>query len=229
MKKIIALSALSLAFASSAFAGSSYVTGNVQFHSENKNPNATSTLEAGHTFDTGTTLLTEFDGISLGSYEGDFNEGAGATPYITLGIEQSYAINDNLWVAAGYHHLMNNGETVQSRPLVKIGYNFDNGIAISNRTRFHTNIKDSDNEQLRFDNRIGYALEEAPVALAYNNVYVSNDIGENTMDHEFRATWTRSGVQPYFELRSQGHGAKNDDGSDAKENTAFVFGASYGF
>ncbi|MGC9458386.1 oligogalacturonate-specific porin KdgM family protein [Vibrio genomosp. F10] len=231
MKKIIALSALSLAFASSAFAGSSYVTGNVQFHSENKNPNATSTLEAGHTFDNsigGLTLLTEFDGISLGSYEGEFNEGVGATPYITLGAEQSYAFNDNLWIAVGYHHLLNNGETVQNRPLVKIGYNFDNGIAISNRTRYH-NIKDSDNDQLRFDNRIGYTLEDAPVVLAYNNVFVSVDNSDNTMDHEFRATWTRSGVQPYFELRSQGHGAKNPDGSDKKENTAFVFGASYGF
>ena len=78
MKKLFTLSALSLAFASTAFAGSSYVTGNVQFHSENKNPNATSTLEAGHTFDTGTTLLTEFDGISLGSYEGEFKEAQGS-------------------------------------------------------------------------------------------------------------------------------------------------------
>ncbi|MEZ8102987.1 oligogalacturonate-specific porin KdgM family protein [Vibrio bivalvicida] len=228
MKKLLTLSALSLAFASTAYAGSSYVTGNVQFHSENKNPNATSTLEAGHTFDTGTTLLTEFDGISIGSYEGEFNEGKGTTPYITLGIEQSYSINDNLWVAAGYHHLLNNGETVQNRPLVKVGYNFDNGLALSNRTRYH-NVKNSDNDQLRFDNRIGYAVGDMPLTLAYNNVYVRSDEAENTMDHEFRATWTREGVQPYFELRSQGHGAKNLDGSDKKENTAFVFGASYGF
>ncbi|MDC5850861.1 porin [Vibrio europaeus] len=227
MKKLLALSAITLAFASTAYAGSSYVTGNVQFHSENKNPNATSTLEAGHTFDTGTTLLTEFDGISLGSYEDNY-QGDKATPYITLGIEQSYSINDNLWVAAGYHHLLNDGKTVQHRPLVKIGYNFDNGIAISNRTRYH-DMKEGDNDQLRFDNRIGYAIADMPLALAYNNVYVRNDNTENTMDHEFRATWTREGVQPYFELRSQGHGAKNPDGSDKKENTAFVFGASYGF
>jgi len=228
MKKLLTLSVLSLAFASTAYAGSSYVTGNVQFHSENKNPNATSTLEAGHTFDTGTTLLTEFDGISLGSYEGEFKEAQGTTPYITLGIEQSYSINDNLWVAVGYHHLLNNGETVQNRPLVKIGYNFDNGLAISNRTRYH-NIKNSDDDQLRFDNRIGYSLADMPLTLAYNNVYVKKDESANTMDHEFRATWTREGVQPYFELRSQGHGAKKADGSDAKTNTAFVFGASYGF
>ncbi|NVD07227.1 porin [Vibrio sp. JPW-9-11-11] len=225
MKKLFTLSALSLAFASTAFAGSSYVTGNVQFHSENKNPDVTSTLEAGHTFETGTTLLTEFDGISLGSYEDATSK---ATPYVTLGIEQSYSINDNLWVAAGYHHLLNDGETVQYRPLVKIGYNFDNGLAISNRTRYH-DMKEGSNDQVRFDNRIGYTVADMPLVLGYNNVYVRSDESENTMDHEFRATWTREGVQPYFELRSQGHGAKNADGSDKKENTAFVFGASYGF
>lgn len=223
MKKVFALTALAAVFSTSAFAGSSYVTGNVQFHSENKAPNATSTLEAGHTFDTGTTILTEFDGISLGSYEGEFKEGVGATPWITLGVEQSYSFNDNLWVAVGYHHLLNNGETVQNRPLAKIGYNFDNGIAISNRTRYH-NIKEGDNNQWRFDNRIGYAVN-ADVAVAYNNVYVSNTESgvKSTMDHEMRATWTREGVQPYFELRSQGHGGENN------VNNAFVFGASYGF
>jgi len=220
MKKVFALTALAAVFSTGAFAGSSYVTGNVQFHSENKAPNATSTLEAGHTFDTGTTILTEFDGISIGSYPGDFEEGKGTTPWITLGVEQSYSFNDNLWVAVGYHHLLNNGQTVQNRPLVKIGYNFDNGIAISNRTRYH-NKKDADNE-LRFDNRIGYVVN-ADVALAYNNVYVNKDNADNTMDHEMRATWTREGVQPYFELRSQGHGGKGD------VNNAFVFGASYGF
>ncbi|USD64628.1 oligogalacturonate-specific porin KdgM family protein [Vibrio sp. SCSIO 43136] len=225
MKKVFALTALAAVCSSSAFAGSSYVTGNVQFHSENKNPNVTSTLEAGHTFSTGTTLLTEFDGISLGSYEDPTVKSTeGVTPHITLGVEQSYAFNDNLWVAAGYHHLMNNGETVQHRPLVKIGYNFDNGIAISNRTRYH-DIKEGDNNQWRFDNRIGYALPDADVALAYNNVYVINTEAnsKDTMDHELRATWTREGVQPYFELRSQGHGGDNN------VNTAFVFGASYGF
>ncbi|SON49376.1 porin [Vibrio tapetis] len=235
MKKVFALTALAAVFSTSAFAGSSYVTGNVQFHSENKSPNATSTLEAGHTFDTGTTILTEFDGISLGSYPGDFNEGNGKTPYITLGVEQSYAINDNLWVAAGYHHLLNNGETVQYRPLVKIGYNFDNGLSISNRTRAHMFVeKDSHTQKsdtdYRLDNKIAYAFADQEIAVAYNNVYIfagdKNSNAEdkkNTMDHELRATWTREGVQPYFELRSQGHGGDN------KVNNAFVFGASYGF
>ncbi|AXY01664.1 porin [Vibrio alfacsensis] len=220
MKNVFALSALSLVFASSAFAGSSYVTGNVQFHSDLQ-PNATSTLEAGHTFDTGTTILTEFDGISLGKYDDKSiqDKGLGNSPYITLGIEQSYSFNDNLWVAVGYHHLLNNGETVQYRPLVKIGYNFDNGIAISNRTRYH-DVKDG-NDQLRFDNRIGYAVNEE-LALSYNNVYVRTDNADNSMDHELRATWTRSGVQPYFEYRNQGNGTDFT-------NNAFVFGASYGF
>ncbi|CAH7364364.1 Oligogalacturonate-specific porin protein (KdgM) [Vibrio chagasii] len=218
MKKIIALSALSLAFASSAFAGSSYVTGNIQFHSDFQ-PNATSTLEAGHTFDSGTTLLTEFDGISLGKYDNDAiqDSGLGNSPYITLGVEQMYNINDNLWVAAGYHHLLNNGETVQYRPLVKIGYNFDNGISISNRTRYHAMEDSKADDQTRFDNRIGYAVN-AELALSYNNVYVISD-ADNTMDHELRATWTRQGVQPYFEYRNQADNANN----------AFVFGASYGF
>ncbi len=232
MKKIISLSTIAMMCSFSAFAGSSYVTGNLQFHSENENPNATSTLEAGHTFSTGTTLLTEFDGISIGKYENDKIQRA--TPYITLGVEQSYAVNDNFWLAAGYHHLLNDGKTVQHRPLVKIGYNFDNGFAISNRTRYH-DIKNSDKSQWRFDNRLAYTVADMPLALSYNNVFVVNKDKDksartdNTMDHEFRATWTREGVQPYFELRSQGHGAKDNQGRSIKENTAFVFGASYSF
>ncbi len=221
MKKILTLSILPIVFASSAFAGSSYVTGNVQFHTDAQ-PNATSTLEAGHTFDTGTTILTEFDGISLGKYDDDTIQDAreGYSPYITLGIEQSYAFNDHLWVAIGYHHLINNGETVQERPLVKIGYNFDNGISISNRTRYHF-VKDGE-DQIRFDNRISYSATEQ-LALSYNNVYVRNDgDADNSMDHELHATWTRLGVQPYFEYRNQGNGTDNT-------NNAFVFGASYVF
>ncbi|PKF80906.1 porin [Vibrio sp. vnigr-6D03] len=215
MKKVFTLSALAAVMSTSAFADSSYVTGNAQFHSDDiHGSKATSTLEAGHTFDSGTTLLVEYDGIPVGKLTGD----AAPTPYITLGAEQMFSINDNLWVAAGYHHLLNNGETVQYRPLVKIGYNFDNGLSLSNRTRYHS-VKDGDN-QTRFDNRIGYTLNE-DVALSYNNVYVVNSAegSDNSMDHELRATWTRKGVQPYFEFRNQGDNANN----------AFVFGASYGF
>lgn len=232
MKKLLTLSAITLAFASTAYAGSSYVTGNVQFHTE-ANPDVTSTLEAGHTFDTGTTLLVEFDGIGLGEYKVNDESVRSTAPAVgvTLGAEQAYSINDNLWVAAGYHHLMRNGEAWQYRPLVKIGYNFDNGLYISNRTRFHFNAEDGETKNdlvtTRFDNAIGYQLTDHDINLKYNNVYQSNDNANNTMDHELRATWTRQGVQPYFELRSQGHG--KDEAKDGKVNTAFVFGASYGF
>ncbi|WP_428772202.1 oligogalacturonate-specific porin KdgM family protein [Vibrio sp.] len=234
MKKVIALSAVSLAFASSAMASSSYVTGNIQFHNET-NPKATSTLEAGHTFDSGTTLLTEFDGIGLGEYtqNGEAVRGETSAVGVTLGVEQAFSINDNLWVAAGYHHLMRNGKAWQYRPLVKVGYNFDNGLYISNRTRLHYDAEDgatkNDLVTTRFDNAIGYQFVDQPLNLKYNNVYQRNDNRANTMDHELRATWTREGVQPYFELRSQGHGAKLANGDDAKVNTALVFGASYGF
>ncbi|MGI2030022.1 hypothetical protein [Endozoicomonas acroporae] len=71
MKRTILAVALSTASALS-FAGDSYITGNVQHHS---NPDfsgsrATSTIEVGHTFATtergGLTVLAEIDGIKLG-------------------------------------------------------------------------------------------------------------------------------------------------------------------
>ena len=219
MKKLIALTALAALSTSGAFAGSSYVTGNVQLHNESANE-ITSTLEAGHTFDTGTTLLVEFDGINLGEYR---DASGKADPAITLGAEHALNINQNLWVAAGYHHLLQNGEAIQYRPLIKVGYNFDNGVYVSNRTRFHFDAESKDLATTRFDNAIGYNLTEVPLGVKYNNVFQANDGKANTMDHELRATWTRTGVQPYFELRSQGHGG------DSKVNTALVFGASYGF
>ncbi|MEZ9038468.1 porin [Vibrio cyclitrophicus] len=230
MKKIIALSALSLAFASSAFAGSSYVTGNIQIHDDGRihGSDMTSTLEAGHTFDNslgGFTVYSEFDGIQLGKLESE-NGGAGnTTPGITVGGEQSFNITDNLWVAAGYQHLFSAGESIQFRPLVKIGYNFDNGVSISNRTRAHIDDTSADADtDYRMDNRIAYTVN-ADLALSYNNVYM---IDAEAMDHELRATWTRQGVQPYFEFRSQANGVDFANG-DSKQNNAFVFGASYGF
>ncbi|WP_447471551.1 oligogalacturonate-specific porin KdgM family protein [Vibrio harveyi] len=230
MKNVLALSALSLVFASSAFAGSSYVTGNIQFHDDGRihGSDMTSTLEAGHTFDNqfgGLTVYSEFDGIQLGKLETE-NGGAGnTTPAITVGGEQSFNITDHLWVAAGYQHLFSAGESIQYRPLVKIGYNFDNGISLSNRTRAHIDATSADAKtDYRMDNRIGYVMNE-DVTLSYNNVYM---IEAETMDHELRATWTRKGVQPYFEFRSQAHGAENAAG-DSLVNNAFVFGASYGF
>ncbi|WP_394252571.1 oligogalacturonate-specific porin KdgM family protein [Vibrio profundi] len=231
MKKIIALSALSLAFASSAFAGSSYVTGNLQLHSDSDKmhgSDVTSTLEAGHTFDNslgGFTVYTEFDGIQLGNIAEVDGVSKQDSVYTTVGGEQSFSINDNLWVAAGYQHVIYQGDTLQYRPLVKIGYNFDNGLQLSNRTRAHMHEESGNDTDFRFDTRIAYALND-DVALSYNNVYVmagdtdsSGASKDSSMDHELRATWTRQGVQPYFEFRNQGDNTNN----------AFVFGASYGF
>ncbi|GAL12675.1 hypothetical protein JCM19233_3667 [Vibrio astriarenae] len=221
MKKVIAVSALSLAFASSAFA-SSYVTGNLQFHTDGLHgSDITSTLEAGHTFTNqlgGLTVYTEFDGIQLGKLEVEStatDRGSMDNVYWTIGGEQAFSINDNLWVAAGYQHLLYQGETLQYRPLVKIGYNFDNGISISNRTRAHIAEESGVDTDYRMDNRIGYVVNQ-DLSLSYNNVYM---IEAELMDHELRATWTRNGVQPYFEYRNQADNANN----------AFVFGASYGF
>ena len=218
--------------------GTSYVTGNVQLHDRNdfNGSDVTSTLEAGHTFTTGTTILVEFDGIQLGetsdASKGQFSSSA----YTTLGIEQAFSINENLWVAAGYHHLLHDGEVAQYRPLVKIGYNFDNGISISNRTRMQIQANDSyndagsdvTNDQVRFDNNIAYQFQDMPVNVKYNNVFYVNDgvDNDNSMEHEFRATWTRAGVQPYAEYRNQESSAKTNPGHN---NNVLVVGASYAF
>jgi len=225
-------------------AGTTYVTGNVQLHdrADFNGSDVTSTIEAGHTFTTGTTILMEIDGIQLGST--DYAEvkptnptgDSSASAYTTLGVEQSFSINENLWVAAGYHHLLHGGEAVQYRPLVKIGYNFDNGISISNRTRMQIQANDAindagddaTNDQVRFDNNIAYQFQDMPVNVKYNNVYYVNDgiDNDNSMEHEFRATWTRSGVQPYLEYRNQESSAKTDPGHN---NNVLVVGASYAF
>ncbi len=220
-------------------ADSTYVTGNVQAHDSNLHGSGmTSTLEAGHTFDNsfgGLTLLTEFDGIQIGSLKAQevtHSDGSksmekfNSPAYVTLGAEQSFSVNENLWMAVGYHHLMANGKEVQYRPLVKIGYNFDNGISISNRTRAQIDAadKNANDMDVRFDNRIAYTLTDAPVTLSYNNVYLlagdahNGDSRDSSMDHELRATWNKSeGVQPYVEYRNQ----------DDNYNNAFVIGASY--
>jgi hypothetical protein len=200
--------------------GSSYITGNAQYHSTDMHgSDMTSTLEAGHTFTSGTTLLVEFDGIQIGDLKADEN----SPTYVTLGAEQEFSITDNFWVAAGYHHLIANGETEQYRPLIKIGYNFDNGISISNRTRWQLDATDEvgADDDTRMDNAIAYTFQDQPISVKYNNVYM---LDSEAMDHEFRATWTRTGIQPYAEYRSQGNNV-----DDAKSNNAFVIGASYAF
>lgn len=230
MKKL-ALTLLCASIAAPALAaGSSYVTGNVQLHDRTdfNGSDVTSTLEAGHTFTTGTTLLVEFDGIQLGETS---NAAAGqwAGPaFTTLGIEQSFNVNDKLWVAAGYHQVMYDGDVWQYRPLVKIGYNFDNGVSISNRTRLQID-GEAGKDQTRFDNNIAYQFKNMPVNVKYNNVFYINDNDDNTLDnsmeHEIRATWTRAGVQPYVEYRNQEDASK----TGGHNNNVFVVGASYGF
>lgn len=213
---------------------SSYITGNVQLHDRKdfNGSDVTSTIEAGHTFETGTTLFVEFDGIQLGkTSEENGDDYYSNSAYTTLGIEQAYDINDNLWVAAGYQHMLHDGDTIQYRPLVKIGYNFDNGVSLSNRVRYH--IADGadgvDNDDaLRFDNRISYQLPNHPIEVAYNNIYVKNDADnlDNAWEHEIRATWTREGVQPYIEYRNQDDAAEYNSGHN---NNVLVLGASYAF
>ncbi|QFI36848.1 porin [Moritella marina ATCC 15381] len=237
MKKL-ALTLLCATIAAPALAGgSSYVTGNVQLHDRNdfNGSDKTSTIEAGHTFETGTTVLVEIDGIQVGETS-DATKGQFAnSAYTTLGVEQSYSVNDKLWVAAGYHHLLHDGEVVQYRPLVKIGYNFDNGLSISNRTRMQIQANDAidagvdvTNDQVRLDNNIAYQFKDMPVNVKYNNVYYVNDgvNNDNSMEHELRATWTRAGVQPYVEYRNQESSAKSNPGHN---NNVLVVGASYGF
>lgn len=204
--------------------GSSYVTGNLQFHSGYlQGARQTSTLEAGHTFEGGLTLLTEFDMIPVGKVDPSLDNNS---PYITLGIEQAFQITKRFRAGIGYHHLIHNGEFLQYRPLFKLGYHFDNGIDISNRTRFHLANTNSDhhhsskNNEARLDTAIAYTFDETPLQLRYNNVLYTKDLN---YDHEFRATWMKdSKIQPYIEYRSQ----YNNNKTDSAINHVFVVGAT---
>ena len=82
-----------LIFLTSTLADFTYVTGNMQLHDDVLfGSSATSTLEAGHTFDNdygALTVLTELDAIQICEIKTS-DEGASLSisPYITLGIEQ---------------------------------------------------------------------------------------------------------------------------------------------
>ncbi len=242
MKKLtlVAIACTSILATPFAFAGSSYVTGNVQVHdrADFNGSDVTSTLEAGHTFDTNTTLLVEFDGLQLGRTDyGKItpehpSDNSSASSFTTIGLEQAFNLTDHLWVAVGYHHLLHDGAVFQYRPLVKIGYNFDNGLSLSNRTRMqiqaHNAAVGDTNDQLRLDDKIAYQFQDTPLALSYNNVfYVNEGSGkDNSMEHELRATWTRTaGVQPYIEYRNQ----EDSSSTPGHNNNVLVMGASYGF
>lgn len=226
MKKTMLVGAILLT-SNTAFAAS-YVTGNIQFHSNKTvTSNQTSKVEAGHVFNNvigNMTVFVEYSAIPIGGYSSD--EGKANDPYVTLGIEQSHSFSDKFWVALGYHHLLQAGEVIQLRPLFKLGYKFDNGFALENRTRFHIDDTDADKGliEVRYDNKIAYSFKDFPLRVHYNNVFYDKRSGDDSMDHEVRAQWTRKGVQPYIENRSQGHGV-----SGKKVNNALVFGASYTF
>ncbi|MET2951238.1 porin [Vibrio owensii] len=163
-------------------------------------------------------------------YDTGLNTADKRKPYLTIGLEQSFEITDNLYAAVGYHHLSQDGETVQHRPLVKLGYNFDSGLFISNRTRAQISLdsretiyveevglvqRDIDSKtEVRLDNAIGYNFNS--VQVKYNNVYLTD---AELMDHEVRVTYIGADVQPYIEYRNQADDANN----------AIVVGASYGF
>ena len=227
MKKL-ALTLLCASIAAPAFAAGSYVTGNVKGNTER---DTEYTLEAGHTFSTGTTLLVEV--------AGSLHDGVRSVTDTTFGIEQMAYTNGGLWTAVGYHNLSidgsatNDTDSGQHRPLVKIGYNFDNGVFVSNRTRFHYDIQASDWAQIRYDNAVGYNMDNG-IQLKLNVVYNQDITSGDTRDSyntEWRVTkndFMGTGIAPYFELRDEDMG-ENLAGKDNDRNLAFTFGASYGF
>ncbi|MGF1779719.1 oligogalacturonate-specific porin KdgM family protein [Vibrio nomapromontoriensis] len=218
-----------------AVSSSSYFNGNVQLHdSYLHGSKSTSTVEVGHNFDSGTRLLMEIDGIPLG----EMKNGIAPSPVVTLGVEQNLNLDSKFWASVGYHNLVQAGETIQYRPLIKLGYNFDSGISLYHRSRAHMyadrddQIQSSDTDY-RFDNQIAYQFKDHDISIWYKNIYVLKGNEDfygnekvNTMDHEVRLTWTRSGVQPFVEWRNQANGLKNADGSSAVNN-ALVVGFGY--
>ncbi len=227
MKKF-ALTLLCASIAAPVFAGGSYVTGNVKGNTER---DTEYTLEAGHTFSAGTTLLVEVAGT--------LHDGVRSVTDTTFGIEQMVYTNGGLWTAIGYHDLSLDGsvegDSGQRRPLVKIGYNFDNGLFVSNRTRFHYSTTESDWKEIRYDNAIGFNMDNG-IQLKLNVIYNQRGFadtakfGENGDRDSYNTEWRvtkndfmGTGIAPYFELRDE------DMGKDEDRNLAFTFGASYGF
>lgn len=101
-----------------ALAANSYVNANVQFHDTYLHGSkSTSTVEVGHNFDTGTRLLMEIDAIPIGKVK----ENVSPLPVVTLGVEQNLNLDSRFWASVGYHNLVQAGETIQYRPLVKLG------------------------------------------------------------------------------------------------------------
>ncbi|GAL19790.1 hypothetical protein JCM19235_1146 [Vibrio maritimus] len=214
-----------LLFASlSASAASSFIEGNIQFNSTYLyDSKTTAKMEAGHTFDTDTTVRFIVEDIPIGktpySHHNHHNNvyygHSARAPLTTLGVEQKFQMSKNFWLGAGYEHLMQLGETVQYRPLFKIGYDFDEGLSLSHRTRVEAYAKHDrwgykPDIDYRFDSKVEYQLKTHPIKLHYNNVYHMSGAyhpyypyTDNAMDHEFRLTLTKFAFQPYFEYKNQ--------------------------
>lgn len=217
--------------------GSSYITGNLQHNTERATQ---STVEVGHTFSSNTTILAEV--------ANKLENGVRSVSDTTLGIEQSFNITENFWVAAGYHNLSLDGstsnETGQHRPLVKIGYDFDNGISLSNRTRAHYSLAGNAGEdhlkEIRYDTNIAYTFDN-DIQIKANWIRNQRDFvdtakhgldsNKSSDNFEFRITQNNafnSGIAPYFEIRDEDTGSATN-GVSNKRNVGIVLGASYAF
>jgi hypothetical protein len=149
-------------------------------------------------------------------------------------------MSKNFWLGAGYEHLMQLGETVQYRPLFKIGYDFDEGLSLSHRTRVEAYAKHDrwgykPDIDYRFDSKVEYQLKTHPIKLHYNNVYHMSGAyhpyypyTDNAMDHEFRLTLTKFAFQPYFEYKNQGT-FRTPYYPRGTANSAIVVGGTYHF
>ncbi|USD59820.1 porin [Vibrio sp. SCSIO 43140] len=239
-----------LLFASlSASAASSYIEGNIQFNSTYLyDSKTTAKMEAGHTFDTDTTVRFIVEDIPIGktpySHHNHHNNvyygHSARAPLTTLGVEQKFQMSKNFWLGAGYEHLMQLGETVQYRPLFKIGYDFDEGLSLSHRTRVEAYAKHDrwgykPDIDYRFDSKVEYQLKTHPIKLHYNNVYHMSGAyhpyypyTDNAMDHEFRLTLTKFAFQPYFEYKNQGT-FRTPYYPRGTANSAIVVGGTYHF
>ncbi|MGV2987507.1 porin [Vibrio sp. E150_011] len=232
------------------YASSSYIEGNVQFNSTYLyDSKVTAKMEAGHTFDTDTTIRFKVEDIPLGatphsdhhhSHHDVYYGHSARAPLTTLGIEQKFVLSDNFWLGAGYEHLMQLGETMQYRPLFKVGYDFDEGVSLSHRTRIEVYAKHDKwgykpDMDYRFDNKIAYQFKTHPIKIHYNNVYHMGGAyypwypyTDNSMDHEFRLTLTKYAFQPYFEYKNQGN-FRHAYYRSGVTNNAIVVGAKYNF
>ncbi|WP_067516438.1 hypothetical protein [Endozoicomonas ascidiicola] len=220
MKRI--LLAATLASASTlSLADFSLISGNIQFHDDpamSGNNDASMMLEFNHflvnNIDRGRMrLFGRFDGIKVGEQ----TEGTkSSNPVVTVGVEQEYYLTDQFWVAAGYHHTMQDGDLISARPLIKAGYFFNDQFEIKHRTRFHIDKTGTKDDDVYTNTFLIYKLSSLPVKLQYNHAKLWE---VKSTDHEFQVAWSRKGFQPYIEYRDQKDG----------ETSAFVLGGSIKF